>query len=121
MRDGAYPITLQFSRTTRFTDKQFCDFCQQNNELRIERTADGDIEIAPPVDGTTGYQNAILNTFVYNWTKMDGMVSHLVHQQALHFPTTRCVPPTCLGFNENVLPNSPQSRRKNFYLFAQIS
>ena len=37
-----------------FTDDEFFEFCQRNSDMRIERTADQEIIIMPPVGGDSG-------------------------------------------------------------------
>jgi len=54
------------------TEDQFFDFCQINQELRIERTAEGDIVIMPPEGGETGNRSAILVTLLTQWAWGDG-------------------------------------------------
>jgi Uma2 family endonuclease len=53
-------------------EKQFFDFCQINDELRIERSADGDIIIMTPECGSSGYGNTELNFYFRIWAKADG-------------------------------------------------
>jgi len=53
-------------------DEQFFDFCQRNRDLRIERTAQGEIIIIPPTGGETGNRNAELTGQARNWAKEDG-------------------------------------------------
>jgi Uma2 family endonuclease len=52
-------------------DEQFFEFCQRNRDLRIERTAQGEVIIMPPTGGETGNRNAELNGQIRNWTKED--------------------------------------------------
>ena len=54
------------------TEDQFFEFCQINQELRIERTAEGDLLIMPPEGGETGNRSAILVTFLTQWAWQDG-------------------------------------------------
>jgi Uma2 family endonuclease len=54
------------------TEDQFFDFCQINQELRIERTAEGDLVIMPPEGGETGNRSAILVTLLTQWALQDG-------------------------------------------------
>ncbi|MBW4663956.1 MAG: Uma2 family endonuclease [Chroococcus sp. CMT-3BRIN-NPC107] len=49
------PPTLQLS--LNLTDEQFFQLCQNNRDLRFERTASGEIIIMPPTGGETGNQN----------------------------------------------------------------
>jgi len=54
------------------TDDQFFEFCQINRDLRIERTATGELLIMPPTGSGTGNRNAKLNQQLANWTDADG-------------------------------------------------
>ena len=53
-------------------DDQFFEFCGMNPELRIERTAQGEIVIMPPAGFETGYRNNDLSRQLGNWAKADG-------------------------------------------------
>jgi Uma2 family endonuclease len=52
-------------------DRQFFEFCKLNGDLRIERTAEGDLEIMPPAGGETGNRNAILTHLLTAWALRD--------------------------------------------------
>lgn len=54
------------------TDEQFYQLCQSNQNLRLERNADGDLMIMPPTGGETSYRNAKLTQKLGNWTDEDG-------------------------------------------------
>lgn len=54
------------------TDEEYFDFCQINPNLRIERTAEGDILIVPPAGFESGYRNNDLNRQLGNWSIADG-------------------------------------------------
>ena len=54
------------------SDDEFFDFCQLNRELRIERTAGGDLLIMPPVGGETSARNNELGWQLTRWAKKDG-------------------------------------------------
>ncbi|MGI8744640.1 MAG: Uma2 family endonuclease [Bryobacteraceae bacterium] len=56
----------------RMTEDEYWDFCQANPDLRIERTADGEIEIMPPTGIETSCRNNDLSTQLGTWTKRDG-------------------------------------------------
>lgn len=51
------------------TDDEFYQFCQQNPELRIERTAKGELVVMPPTGGGSGKRNADLTTDVNLWNR----------------------------------------------------
>ena len=54
------------------SDEQFFLLCQQNRDLRFERTAEGDLIVMPPTGGATGNRNAEITRQVGNWTKANG-------------------------------------------------
>jgi Uma2 family endonuclease len=54
------------------TAEEFFAFCQQNRDLRIERTANGEIVIMPPAGGETGSRNAKLAVLLGVWAMQDG-------------------------------------------------
>jgi Uma2 family endonuclease len=51
------------------TDDEFYDFCQQNPDLKIERTAAGALVIRPPMGGGSGKRSFSLTTQLGIWTK----------------------------------------------------
>ena len=53
----------------QFNDDEFFNFCQQNDTLKFERTADGTIIIMPNTGGETGIRNAALTAQLYGWNK----------------------------------------------------
>ncbi len=53
-------------------DDQFYQFCLSNPELRIERSALGEITIMPPAFSDTGNRNVKISQQVANWADIDG-------------------------------------------------
>jgi Uma2 family endonuclease len=69
----AEPFVMRFDASREpMTDEEFFEFCQLNEEWRIERTAEGELILMPPVGGETGIQNAQLNRLLGNWAETDG-------------------------------------------------
>lgn len=66
------PVLLHLAPAIQLTDEQFFEFCQINRELRIERTAEGDVLIMPPAGWETGKRNADLTSALWVWAKRDG-------------------------------------------------
>ncbi len=58
--------------SVRLTDEQFYQLCQDNEDLRLELTAEGELIIMPPTGGITGSRNADITTQLTNWAKRDG-------------------------------------------------
>ncbi|NEO95466.1 MAG: Uma2 family endonuclease [Moorea sp. SIO3G5] len=51
------------------TDEQFFMLCQDNPDLRFERSADGELIIMPPTGGITGDRNSDLNYQLRGWSR----------------------------------------------------
>jgi Uma2 family endonuclease len=66
-----YPVALDV-HSVRLTDEQFYQLCQDNEDLRLELTADGELIIMAPTGGTAGARNATINYQVTGWAKKDG-------------------------------------------------
>jgi len=58
-------------RMPELTDDQFFDMCAENGDLRIERSATGEVTIMAGTGGETGNRNAELTYQVRHWTKTD--------------------------------------------------
>ncbi|WP_009634015.1 Uma2 family endonuclease [Synechocystis sp. PCC 7509] len=54
------------------TTKQFYEFCQINRDLRIERSANGEVIVMPPAFSDTGNRNLKIGQQLANWADRDG-------------------------------------------------
>ncbi len=66
------PLTVNLPAIAPMTHAQFYDFCLANRDLRIERTANGDVVIMPPAFADTGNRNFNIAAQLWNWTEQDG-------------------------------------------------
>lgn len=65
-------IALHIPPDMRLDDDLLFAFCQANRALRIERNAQGDLEIMPPTGAETGARNADLTCDFGAWARTDG-------------------------------------------------
>lgn len=65
-------LVMSFPTGVSMTAEEFFAFCQQNRDLRIERTSNGEIVIMPPAGGETGSRNAKLAVLLGVWAMQDG-------------------------------------------------
>src|SRR5260370_33791529 len=63
---------IVISPERRMTEGEFWKFCEKNPDLRIERTAEGEIEIMPPTGLETGQGNSNLGTPLGHSAERDG-------------------------------------------------
>jgi Uma2 family endonuclease len=66
------PMVLSTRPVLEMDDEQLFEFCRINREWRIERTAEGELEIMPPTGGETSNRNLRLITQLGVWTDRDG-------------------------------------------------
>ncbi|MFW9260532.1 Uma2 family endonuclease [Nostoc sp. CALU 546] len=66
------PLTVNFPSLVQMTNEQFYEFCQANGDLRIERTANGEVIVMPPAFSDTGNRNFNIAAQLGNWTEQDG-------------------------------------------------
>jgi Uma2 family endonuclease len=63
------PLLLHVRPAIEMTDEQFFAFCQVNRDLRIERTAEGDVLIMSPTGGKSSERNAELAAQLRIWAR----------------------------------------------------
>lgn len=63
------PLVLHVPSWIDMTADQFFDLCQSNRELRLERTAKGEVLIMSPTGGRTSQRNAELVTQLRTWAR----------------------------------------------------
>ena len=59
-------------RRTKLTEEQFMELCQENPELRLELTAQGELVILPPTGSEGGWRSGEVFLSLGIWTKQDG-------------------------------------------------
>jgi Uma2 family endonuclease len=64
---------LHLPACIQLTPDQLYELCQANRDLRIERTAQGALQIMPPTGGSTGDRNAELTMQLRIWAKRNGI------------------------------------------------
>jgi Uma2 family endonuclease len=66
------PVKLVPEPKGRFSDRSYADFCAANPDLRLERTAEGEIVIVPPPGVDSAYRENEIANQLTNWAKADG-------------------------------------------------
>src|SRR5262245_42965710 len=70
--DSTPRIIVRLQPVIELTDEQFYEFCQLNRDLRIERTAGGELVIMPPAGGKSSERNSEIGMQLRVWAKRDG-------------------------------------------------
>ena len=71
--DHTMPYVLMLNvKSLGLTDEQFLRLCADNEDLRLELTAAGELVIMPPTGLETGWRNSKLNYRLVHWAEQDG-------------------------------------------------
>jgi Uma2 family endonuclease len=70
--DSPAPLTINLPEVLSMTHAQFYEFCQANPDLRIERTALGEVIIMSPAFSDTGNRNLGVAGQLWVWAEQDG-------------------------------------------------
>lgn len=62
------PVILNI-KNVDLSDEQFYQLCQDNESWQMERTAQGELIIMPPVGGVSGNREADLNGLIWLWNR----------------------------------------------------
>jgi Uma2 family endonuclease len=66
-------LILNLRPAIELTDDQFYQICQNNPELRLERTAQGKLIVMPPTGGGSGKRNFSLTGQLAAWVERTGL------------------------------------------------
>ncbi len=66
------PFVLHLRPAITLNDEEFFAFCLQNSELRIERSAEGEVEIRPLLGAGSSHRNVLVAHGLANWATHDG-------------------------------------------------
>lgn len=64
-------LTLNLNPIVKLTDEQFFQLCQENENIRLERTAKGELIIMSPAGGETSNSNAGLTAQIWIWNEQN--------------------------------------------------
>jgi Uma2 family endonuclease len=108
------PIRVHLRPVLDMTDDEFFDFCQLNRNLRIERTAEGDLIIMAPAGGETGNQNARVNAFFTIWALNDGTGEAFDSSTGFNLPNGATRSPDAAWVKRSRLATLTPEQKKKF-------
>ncbi len=71
MESSTIPLNSPLELTIELTDEQFFQLCQENRDLKFERTANGELIIMPPTGSETGRRNSELSFQLQFWSRQN--------------------------------------------------
>lgn len=66
------PLNLEMGSSMRLSDDELFELCVRNPELRMERTAGGDLIVMTPAGGISGNRNFEIVGALREWVRHDG-------------------------------------------------
>jgi Uma2 family endonuclease len=66
-------ITLNLNPIIKLNPEQFYQLCQENPDLQLERTSQGELIVMPPTGGETGKRNVKLIVQLELWNEKTGL------------------------------------------------
>ncbi|NCR17437.1 MAG: Uma2 family endonuclease [Microcystis aeruginosa LL13-03] len=66
------PLMIDLPWIMPMTEEQFYEFCLANRDLRIERSASGEVIVMPPAFSDTGNRNLNIAVQLGSWSELDG-------------------------------------------------
>ena len=66
------PLSLQLGSALRLSDDELFELCAKNPELRIERTAEGNLIVMTPAGGASAHRNLEISSPLAFWARRDG-------------------------------------------------
>lgn len=113
-RTEILPVVLQTRPALDMGEEQFFEFCQQNRDWRIERTAEGDLEIMPPTGYETSDRNSELNMQLRLWAKRDGKGSASESSGGFVLPNGATRSPDAAWVRRERLADLPAEQKRRF-------
>lgn len=113
--DVPLPLTLA---VRELCDDEFFDFCAQNSEHHIERTAEGEIIILPGTGFKTGNRNAAITAQLYIWSVRDGRGIAANSRAIFRLPNTAMRSPDASWVARSRLAGFSEREKERFLPFC---
>ena len=108
------PVKLVLDPEHLLTDDEYFEFCAANSNLRIERTARGEIVIVPPAGGESDYRNAQLVTQLTMWAMQDGRGKAFGSSVEFILPSSAALSPDAAWVSREKIDRLTKEERRKF-------
>jgi Uma2 family endonuclease len=93
MKNTTITLPPHLTLNINLTDEQFFQLCQNNRDLRVERTAAGELIIMPPTGSDTGNRNFDIAVELGIWNKQTKLGKGFDSSTGLKLPNGKDVSP----------------------------
>jgi Uma2 family endonuclease len=98
----------------QFSDAEYWAFCEANPDLRIERTAQGEIVIMPPCGGESDYRSLGVAAALRIWAEIDGRGAGFGSTVQFFLPDGSGLSPDAAWVSYESLNRLTKQQRKKF-------
>jgi len=112
--DQALPAKLTLNPKLRMNDDEYYAFCMANRDLRLERTAQGEIIIVPPAGGESDYQSLEVAGQLREWSKRDGRGKASGTSVEFILPTGAALSPDAAWVSNSRISKLSREQRRKF-------
>ncbi|HEY4364271.1 MAG TPA: Uma2 family endonuclease [Bryobacteraceae bacterium] len=97
-----------------FSDEEYWAFCEVNPDLHVERTAEGEIVVAPPAGGESDFRNTEVVIQLGQWAKKDGAGKAFGSSVQFLLPDGSGLSPDAAWVSNESLESLTKQQRKKF-------
>ena len=112
--EEALPATLKLNPDLRMNDDEYYEFCMANADLRLERTAQGEIVIVPPAGWESDYRNTTVLGRLERWASRDGRGKAFGPTAEYILPTGAALSPDASWVSNRRISQVSKDKRKKF-------
>jgi Uma2 family endonuclease len=106
------PFVVQPRRP--MNDDEFFEFCVRHPQLRMERTAQGDILIMPPAGDESSFQSSEVGGELRNWARRDGRGVVFDSSAGFVLPDGSCLSPDAAWILRSRLKRFSKEEKRKF-------
>ena len=107
-------VKLRFDIERRLSDKEYLAFCRANPELRVERTAEGEIVIVPPAGGESSHRSLRVAAQLDRWAEKDGRGKAFDSSVQFMLPDGSALSPDAAWVSNESLRSLSRPQRRQF-------
>lgn len=111
---GNNAFKLNITAFRPISNNQFFDFCQQNRDLRIELTQEGDLIIMAPAGSGSSHKNALITYQLVGWSNQDGKGRSFDSSGGFILPSGAMRSPDACWISNNQLKNLSKTDWEKF-------
>ena len=112
--DSQPQVKIAFGPRDRLSDNKYFEFCQANHDVRIERSAQGEIIVKPRVDDATGRRSVGILRQLENWAQRDGRGKVFGPTTEFFLPNGAALSPDAAWVSNGQIARIPKEARQKF-------